>query len=581
MKMALSIPFIDNTHTLCGCMRAGHAKKGNRMTAIQNLTLKTRLVALVGVSALLMALIGALGLVGMRQANDGLNTVYQDRLVPTGQIGEIKVLMQENRAQLLLALQHDPAQTASAWHRHDLRQHLDQVEDNLARVDRLWSEFMATRLTEEEKRLADDFAAKRARFVAEGLRPVMSALREADYPTASRIMEERLGESFQAAAAASDRLLQLQLDVARAEFAGAEQQYASTLRIVLGMIVLAIGLSSLLAWLTIAGIGRAVRALERASSEMAAGNLTVAADYRAGDELGRIADAFNRMRERFHGMVGQLGGATAQLAAAAEQTSAVTQQTNAGIQRQRVETDQVATAMHEMTATVQEVARSAAGAAEQARRADQEAEQGRREVQRTVEVIDALAAEVQRAAEVIHQLEQDSERIGSILDVIRGIAEQTNLLALNAAIEAARAGEQGRGFAVVADEVRSLASRTQQSTTEIQGMIEKLQSGARSAVAVMQSGGQQARQGVDQVARTGTALSAITQAVGSITDLNAQIASAAEEQSSVAEEINRNIVTVSEIAEQNSAGALQTAATSEELARLAEQLQGLVGQFRT
>ncbi|WP_407693056.1 methyl-accepting chemotaxis protein [Pseudomonas paeninsulae] len=286
------------------------------------------------------------------------------------------------------------------------------------------------------------------------------------------------------------------------------------------------------------------------------------------------------MRERFHGMLLQLSAATTQLAAAAEETSTVNQQTGAGIRRQQSEIEQVATAMHEMAATVQEVARSAAGAAEAAQKADLEAADGRQEVSRTIDAIDFLAKEVEQGSAVILQLEQDTDKIGGVLEVIRGIAEQINLLALNAAIEAARAGEQGRGFAVVADEVRTLALRTQQSTGEIQTMIEHLQTGSANAVKVMGASRNRAQDSVKQVARAGTTLESITRAVATINDMNGQIASAAEEQSSVAEEINRNVVTVSLVAEQTSVGAQHTAAASEELARLAEQLQALVGQFR-
>ncbi|WP_413243522.1 methyl-accepting chemotaxis protein [Pseudomonas sp.] len=373
----------------------------------------------------------------------------------------------------------------------------------------------------------------------------------------------------------------MQLDLAEAQFVAAQSQYRWIRNAAVGLLAVALALCIWLAWGIISAIGKAVAALERASGQMAQGDLTITADYQGEDELGRVAKAFNQMRERFHSMVQQVASATAQLAAAAQQTSAVNMQTGAGVRRQQSEIGQVATAMHEMTATVQEVAHSASGAAQAAQQADQEAVVGKRVVGQTVEVIDALAHEVEKAAAVIRQLEQDSDKIGGVLEVIRSIAEQTNLLALNAAIEAARAGEQGRGFAVVADEVRTLASRTQQSTTEIQGMIEKLQSGSSSAMKVMEASCSQARKGVEQVAQAGATLDCITRSVATINDMNAQIASAAEEQSSVAEEINRNIVTVSEVAEQVSVGAQQTATTSEELARLAEQLQGMVGQFRT
>ncbi|WP_127477581.1 HAMP domain-containing methyl-accepting chemotaxis protein [Sulfurivermis fontis] len=550
------------------------------MNLLQNFTIKTRLVTLVTLATVLMIAIGLMGLTGMRHANGSLNTVYNDRLVPTGQISRILEMMQDNRTQLLLSLQHDPASEFSKMHDHPIDMHLKVAEDNIEKISSLWQAFMASYMTEEEKKLAEDFAIKRGVFVNEGLKPVITLLKAGRYHDANETLLKRVNPTFYTATGAAEKLLQLQLDVAKAEYDKAEAEYTLIRNASLTLIVVAIGLSTLLAWATIGGIGRAVAELERASGQMAEGDLTTRANYKAQDELGRVATAFNRMGERFHSMVQQLSGATGQLAAAAEETSAITEQTSSGIRQQQSETEQVATAMNEMTATVQEVAHSAASAAEAAHKADDEALAGKQVVTRTIDVIDSLASEVEKAAGVIHQLEQDSEQIGTVLDVIRGIAEQTNLLALNAAIEAARAGEQGRGFAVVADEVRTLASRTQQSTAEIQGMIEKLQTGAANAVKVMEASRAQAQAGVEQVAQAGASLDSITRAVGTINDLNAQIASAAEEQSSVAEEINRNIVNISQVAEQTSQGAQQTAAASEELARLAEQLQGLVGQFR-
>jgi methyl-accepting chemotaxis protein len=258
----------------------------------------------------------------------------------------------------------------------------------------------------------------------------------------------------------------------------------------------------------------------------------------------------------------------------------VTSQTQQGMSQQRSETEQVATAMNEMAATIQEVARNAAEAANAAQQADTESQTGNRVVGATVESIDALAREVEKAADVIQKLQQDTDGIGKVLEVIRGIAEQTNLLALNAAIEAARAGEQGRGFAVVADEVRTLASHTQESTAEIQQMVERLQGRAAEAVKVMIEGRSRAEASVGQAAKAGSSLDAITNAVARINDMNTQIASAAEEQTTVAEEVNRSIVSISGVASQCSEGCNQTAGASQQLASLAADMQSLVGQFR-
>ncbi len=310
------------------------------------------------------------------------------------------------------------------------------------------------------------------------------------------------------------------------------------------------------------------------------GDLTKRLEQNGRNEISDLAAAFNKFAQKVQQMVQQVTRSVDDLSTAAEEMSLITEQTSREIQHQQSETDQVATAMNEMTATVQEVAHHASSAAEAARHADSEAQSGKQVMQQTLNVMDTLADEVEKAAGVIHRLEQESEEIGSVLDVIRGIAEQTNLLALNAAIEAARAGEQGRGFAVVADEVRTLASRTQTSTQEIQAMIERLQSGANEAVKAMEAGRNSAKDGVEQAAKAGASLDTITASVSTISDMNIQIASAAEEQSAVAEEINRNIATISESADNTANGAQQTAQAGEELARLSAELQTLISQFK-
>ena len=310
------------------------------------------------------------------------------------------------------------------------------------------------------------------------------------------------------------------------------------------------------------------------------GNLTVRARIEQRDEVGLMGSAFNGMLDQLQSFVGQVARGVEQVSSAAHQLAAVTEQTSQGVLSQRNQTDQAATAMTEMSSTAQEVARNAGEAAAAAQSADQEANNGKRVVSATVESIDNLAREVEKASQVIHKLEEDTDAIGTVLDVIRGIAEQTNLLALNAAIEAARAGEQGRGFAVVADEVRTLATRTQSSTEEIQQMITTLQGGARDAVAVMEEGRVQAQASVEQAALAGESLGAITEAVTRINDMNNQIASAAEEQSAVSEEVNRNVVAISDVADETAAGAEQTSQSGRELQRLAETLSGMVERYR-
>ncbi|KXC60299.1 methyl-accepting chemotaxis protein [Pseudomonas aeruginosa] len=342
---------------------------------------------------------------------------------------------------------------------------------------------------------------------------------------------------------------------------------------VLGLLVL---------WLSARGVTRPILGVAHMLRDIASGegDLTQRLLHTGRDELGELAGWFNRFLDKLQPIIRDVKVSVRDARSTADQSAAISSQTSAGMQQQFREIDQVATASHEMTATAQDVARSAAQAADAARGADQATRDGLALIDRTTQSIDSLAANLTSAMGQVEQLASSSEEIGSVLEVIRAIAEQTNLLALNAAIEAARAGDAGRGFAVVADEVRNLARRTQDSVEQIRGVIEGLQQGTRDVVDAMHGSHRQAQGSVEQVDEAVAALQRIGEAVTVINDMNLQIASAAEEQSSVAEEINRNVAAIRDVTESLSSQAEESAQVSQSLNRLANHQQGLMEQFK-
>ncbi|WP_207847857.1 MULTISPECIES: methyl-accepting chemotaxis protein [unclassified Pseudomonas] len=347
-----------------------------------------------------------------------------------------------------------------------------------------------------------------------------------------------------------------------------------------GLIIAAIGL--LVIWLVGHGIARPLKQMVAMLDDIAKGegDLTRRLSSDRSDELGSIAKGFNTFLAKLQAMITQVVTSVQSVSDSSEHTADIAIRTNIGIQKQMAEIDQVATAVQEMTATAQDVARNATQAAQAASHADQAAGQGMQIVRDTSNSIGVLAVEIGKAVEVVQTLAKDSENINAILTAIRGIAEQTNLLALNAAIEAARAGEQGRGFAVVADEVRNLAQKTQKATEEIQSMIQQLQQGTRDVVRVMEDSQNRTDESVLHAAKAAEALETITQAVSVINDMNTQIASAAEEQSAVADDINRNVINIGQVANEVAGGADESSSASAGLTKLAEQQRRLINQFK-
>jgi len=359
----------------------------------------------------------------------------------------------------------------------------------------------------------------------------------------------------------------------------AGEHYDSAITGVVIVAVIAAVATVLLALMLTRSIVTPLNRAVAAAQTIAGGNLTKAIEVDGKDEPARLLEALSVMQTNLRKTIEQIAGSATQLGAAAEELSAVTEEASRGLQQQNDEIEQAATAVNEMTAAVEEVARNAVSTSEASNQSTHAAREGRDQVVKTVDAIQTMTQDVQNTAQMIEGLAAQGRDIGKVLDVIRAIAEQTNLLALNAAIEAARAGEAGRGFAVVADEVRALAHRTAQSTQEIEKMVAGIQNGTGEAVDSMQQSNQRTQTTLEMARAAGVALEQITQSIHQINERNLVIASASEEQAQVSREVDRNLVNIRDLATQSAAGANQTSAATHELSRLAVDLNAMVARF--
>ncbi|MEN2397047.1 methyl-accepting chemotaxis protein [Pseudomonas sp. B22(2024)] len=365
-----------------------------------------------------------------------------------------------------------------------------------------------------------------------------------------------------------------------AEDAAMQAELKKNSLLIIGSSALALLVGLIAAWVITRLIVGPLRSVIRVAQQIASGDLSATVQVTRQDEIGQLMLAMQQMGAGLSSIVSGLQAGIEQLANSAQSLSAVTEQTNLEVSSQKEETEQVATAMNQMTATVHDVARNAEEAAQAAQTADDKVESGQQVVRQSMVRIEQLADSATSASTSIESLSAEIQNIGTVLSVIKSVAEQTNLLALNAAIEAARAGEQGRGFAVVADEVRALAKRTQQSTEEIERLVSALRSAAQTSVQQIQSSGELVKMAVSDALQTESALGSIAAAVSLIQQMNQQIAAAAEQQSSVAEEINRSVTSIRASADQSSLAMQGNAASSIELAQLGVELKGMVGHFR-
>ena len=542
------------------------------MKLIDRAKIRTKLALLALVPSLAMLLIGLTAADFLRQVHEGVDRIYLDRVVP---LKDLKTIADEYAVFVI-----DAVNKANAG-RFTAEQALHSIRNAQGRIHARWEAYLRTQLTAKEQILADQAAQRFAQADAV-IGRLVERLQGMHGEVANRLQDfdGPLYEHIDPISQTISELVDLQLDVASAERDATHTLYENARQSFAGLAGGTMLFVILLGWLyyrsIIGQLGRLQHAMTRIVEQS---DLSASATLEIPNEIGDLARDFDRMVARLRALVERVSGSALTLSVATGQMSDSLIQARDVADRQHGETEQVAAAMQEMTASAEEVARNTAFAADAAQQAKVLADQGQVAVAETTDAMSALAGEIATTAATLRSLEQDINRIGTVLDVIQSVSRQTNLLALNAAIEAARAGEQGRGFAIVADEVRTLAQRTQSSAGEIEVMVARLQQRSQQVGEEMASSRQSASVSMETARQAGLALAAITAAVDGISESMTQIASAAEEQTAVANDINRGVVAISDATHQGSAGMRQLEAAGHQLTQLAAALKDQASRF--
>jgi len=530
----------------------------------------TKLYFNIGIILLLLVTLGLLSLQQISSINQTAKNMYTLELLPLKGI--------DNLASIALTIKNKAAQ--HILDPSERRQIEASLKKDFTTIESIINNSPEWEMSTEESSLIQQVQEKLDNYKKLLFGKVLALSSQNEVDTAEEFLLGEGDKTLKDALSSISKLSKLQVQSAEDEFVTAQEDYNEMRVLVITIISIALSISLILSWKVIRSIRIPLFEVRDALKKLQQGDLTQSVTYHSEDELGQMANDLNIAISSQREMIEKVTSTIDQLAAASEEMSAVTNQTKQTVSEQKTETSEVAAAMGEMTAAIRDVANSIAHTADAASRAKEETKEGADIVRQALDQINDLATQIDVSSETITKVDRHSEEITAVLEVIRGIAEQTNLLALNAAIEAARAGEQGRGFAVVADEVRTLAGRTQESTQEINDMIEKLQIGSRHAVEVMEQSRTKSKSAVDFATQSGQSLKSISEAVQKINDMSSQIASAAEEQRAVSEEINSNILRINKMSEETSTGAEETDIASRDLSRMASELQSLTLMFK-